>query len=160
MISFHRSDGFEADIFDGGNASVQVYCDILNQTHFNGELPPVSAFAASRLSHPTASPIHAITFKTDEVPELEGIQTPWLILVHHTFCDLPFVAQLLLHEMTHVLLPDENPYHSPKFWATLREKWLIDFDLVSGFGLNGDEEKSGLSKRLLDATLIHRMLGL
>ena len=83
-----------------------------------------------------------------------------MILIHETYCDLPFVAQLMLHEMTHVLLPDENPYHSEKFWSTLRSKWLIDLDLVLGVGLNGDEEPSGLAGQLLDATSIHRQLGL
>ena len=160
MISFTTPEGFEADLVNGGDASLQVFCDKLNQTHFAGNLPPVSAFAASRLKHPSISPLQAITFKTEEAPDLKGLGTPWLILVHENYCEFPFVVQLLLHEMTHVLLPDENPYHSEKFWATLLAKWLLDSNLVLGVGLNGDEKCSGLTKQLLDATAVHRALGL
>jgi hypothetical protein len=67
------------------------------------------------------------------------MQEEWLICIHERFCGLPFLAQLLIHEMTYVLLPAEVPYHSQKFWDTLREKWLIDFPLVVGEGLNDDE---------------------
>jgi hypothetical protein len=160
MISITTPEGLEADIVSGGDASLQVYCDKLNETHFGGSLPPISVSAVSRFKHPTVESLHAITLKTDEVPDLQGLGTPWLILIDQTYCELPFVAQLMLHEMTHVLLPDENPYHSERFWATLRDKWLIEFDLVLGVGLNGDEKKSGLTKQLLDATSIYRHLGL
>jgi hypothetical protein len=159
MISFKTPEGFEADVYSAGDAFVQFVCDTLNVTHFGGKLPPISASAASRLNHPTANPVHAITFRTDEVPELKGLETPWLILIDHRFCDMPFLVQLLLHEMTHVLLPDENPYHSHAFWETLREKWLLDFNLVSGVGLNGDEGPVGLTKELLDKLSAYRLLG-
>jgi len=61
--------------------------------------------------------------------------------------------------MTHVYLPDEQPHHSEKFWNTLREKWLLDADLVLGVGLNGDETPKGLTKELLDQTSILRLWG-
>jgi len=159
MISFETPDGYSVDVVSGGDASLQVICDHLNQTHFAGELPPISVFAAESLIHPTVSPIDAFTFKTDEVPELAGLQTPWLILIHKDFSVLPFLAQLLIHEMTHVYLPDEQPHHSEKFWNTLREKWLLDADLVLGVGLNGDETPKGLTKELLDQTSILRLWG-
>jgi hypothetical protein len=160
MISFTTPEGLEVDVVAGGDASVQVICDKLNETHFEGKLPPISAFAASRIKHPSGKPIHGITLKAEEVPDLRGLGTPWLILIQATYCDFPELIQVLLHEMTHVLLPDENPYHSPKFWATLREKWLLDFDLVLGVGLNEDEQPSGLTQRLLNSTAIHRAFGI
>jgi hypothetical protein len=160
MISLITPDGLEADILSGGDASLQSDCDTLNRTHFGGALPPITVSAVSRFKHTTVDPIQAITLKTDEVPELRGLGTLWLILIHEKYCELPFVAQLLLHEMTHVLLPDEKPYHSEKFWATLREKWLIDLNLVLGVGLNGDETPSGLTKQLLDGTSFLHYLGL
>lgn len=138
---------------------MQVYCDILNKTHFGGALPPIAVFATDRMTHPTASPLQAITLKVEEVPVLKGLDTPWLILIQKNFCEFPFVAQLLLHEMTHIYLPDQEPYHSDAFWTTLREKWLVDFDLVSGGGLNGDESPRGTTKLLLDATVSHRLFG-
>jgi hypothetical protein len=160
MISMKTVDGLEADIVSQGDAALQVFCDLLNASHFGGALPPISVSAVSRFNHPTTDPLHAITLRKEEVPETLGLDTPWLILIHQTYADLPFVAQLLLHEMTHVLLPDENPYHSQKFWVTLREKWLIDLDLVMGVGLNKDEQPSGQTKKLLDATSMLRHLGL
>lgn len=160
VIPIVTADGFEADVLSAGDASLQVFCDTLNNTHFDGALPPISIFAASRFKHPTVQSVHAITLKTDEVPALQGLGTPWLILIHRAYCDLPFVIQLMLHEMTHVFLPHESPYHSKKFWETLQSKWLIDIDLVLGVGLNGDEERGGLTKQLLDATEIYQQLGL
>lgn len=160
MISFETPDGYSVEVVSGGDASLQVICDRLNQTHFAGELPPISAFAAESLIHPTVSPIHAFTFKRDEVPELTGLSTPWLILIHRDFCVMPFLAQLLIHEMTHVYLPDEQPHHSERFWNTLREKWFIDSDLILGVGLNADETPKGLTKELLDQTAILHALGL
>jgi hypothetical protein len=139
---------------------LQVYCDILNETHFEGALSQISVFATEHLTHPTVSPLQAITLKVADVPVLKGLDTPWHILIEKKFCEFPFVAQLLLHEMTHIYLPDEEPYHSENFWATLREKWLIDFDLVSGGGLNGDESPRGITKRLLDATALYRQFGI
>lgn len=159
-IEFVTPDGLEVDLVDGGDASLQAVCDKLNQTHFEGKLPGISVFAASRLEHPSGKPIHAITLKTDEVPTLGGLGTPWLILIHKTHCDLPVLAQLLLHEMTHVLLPDENPYHSKRFWVTLRDKWSVDFDLVLGVGLNGDETPTGLTRQLFDIFSMYHRWGL
>ncbi len=160
MIHFKTDDGGEVDVLDGGDAAIQVICDKLNQTHFEGKLPKISAFAASRIQHPSGKPIHAVTFKESEVPELRGLGTPWLILIHKNYCDFPELAQLLLHEMTHVFLPDESPYHSQKFWATLREKWMLDLDLMLGVGLNSDEKPSGLTKELLDKTALIHAIGL
>src|ERR1700683_725048 len=159
MISFTTPNGYHANLVSGGDASLQLICDQLNRTHFGGELPPISAFAATDLIHSSVSPIHALTFKREEVPESTGLDTPWLILIHQNFCALPFLAQLLIHEMTHVLLPDEDPHHSLKFWATLKEKWLIDFDLVLGVGLNADEMPRRLTNAILDAPAICRLLG-
>jgi hypothetical protein len=163
MISITTKAGLKAELLSGGDAWLQVFCDTLNETHFRGELPPISVCAVSRLEHPTAAPLHAIALKVEEVPEvpvLRSFGTPWVILIHRTYCELPFVVQLMLHEMTHVLLPDESPFHSKNFWATLKEKWKVDCDLVLGVGLNADETPSGLAKRLLEATSIHRSLRL
>lgn len=160
MTKIWTNDGFEAELVKGGDGSLQVYCDILNQTHFGADLPGIAVFATEYMKHPTASPLHAITLKVEEVPILKGLDVPWLILIQRNYCELPFVAQLLLHEMTHVYLPDNVPYHSETFWATLREKWLVDFDLVSGVGLNGDETPRGITKRLLNETALHRHFGI
>lgn len=160
MTSITTPEGLEANIVSGGDATVQAMCDILNRTHFGGALPPISAFAASRLEHPTLGLLPAITLKSDEVSDLRGLGTPWLVLIHERFCMLPFVAQLLLHEMTHVSLPDESPYHSERFWTVLKEKWLVDFSLISGVGLNEDEAPNGLTKQILDIASLHRSLGL
>ena len=159
MTQVTTPEGFEADLKDGGDYSLQVICDKLNETHFGGGLPPISVFAVSRFKHPTIDPLRAITLKTNEVPDLKGLGTPWVVLIHEKFCQLPELAQMLLHEMTHILLPDETPYHSEKFWATLRDKWEQDFELILGVGLNGDETPSGLTKELLDATAVYRRFG-
>jgi hypothetical protein len=153
-------EGFEAEVIEQGGYSLQVICDKLNKTHFGGALPAISALAISSFKHPTLERLNAITFKTVELPDLRALGSDWVILVHERYCGLPDVAQLLLHEMTHVLLPDEDPFHSEKFWATLKEKWMLDFDLVLGVGLNGDEKPSGLVKELLNATALCRNFGL
>lgn len=160
MIKMTTPEGLEADVLSGGDAAIQLICDKLNQTHFGGLLPPITASAASRFKHPGSKPLHAITLKTADVPDLKGLGTPWLVLIHENYCELPELAQLLLHEMIHVLLPDENPYHSQRFWATLREKWLLDSDLVLGVGLNEDEEPKGLVRDLLAIGATCRLLGL
>jgi hypothetical protein len=160
MDTIKTDDGLEADILDGGDEALQVSCNLLNQTHFSGMLPSISVFAVSRLEQPNGKPLHAIALKTENVPDLRGIQSTWVVLVHKNYCDFPFVAQLLLHEMTHVLLPDENPCHSETFWATLREKWEVDMGLVMGVGLNADENPRGLTKLHLDSLALLRKFGL
>jgi hypothetical protein len=152
-------EGFSADVIEQGDFSLQVICDRLNQTHFSGTLPLISVHAVSSFKHSTQEVLHAITFKVEELPDFRPLGRPWVILIHKEHTAFPEVAQLLLHEMTHVLLPDENPYHSQTFWATLREKWMLDLDLLLGVGLNGDERPSGLTKELLDATSIYRDFG-
>ncbi len=152
--------GFEADVRAKGSGSIQVVCDKLNATHFGGVLPAISTFAITRFQHPTKNPLHAIALRTEESPELTGIEIPWAILIHENYCDLPEVAQLLLHEMTHILLPDENPFHSARFWATLREKWMLDMELVLGVGLNADEAPTGLTKEILGLTRLCQLFGI
>jgi len=159
VIKLTTPDGFEADLLDGGDACLQVYCDELNRTHFGGTLPPITVSAVSRFKHPTSEVLFAITFKAEELPVF-GLQTPWLILIHQDYCAMPLGVQYLLHEMTHVFLPDEVPFHSEKFWSTLREKWLIDLELMMGMVFASDETPSGLGKRLLEMTAFHRLLGL
>jgi hypothetical protein len=154
------TEGFEAEIVEQGACSLQVICDKLNQTHFSGNLPAISALAVSTFKHPTLQRLNAITLKIEECPALKFCGTDWVILVHQRYCGLPEIAQLLLHEMTHVSLPDEDPYHSPRFWTTLKEKWLLDLDLVLGVGLNGDEKPSGLTKELLALTTFLHGFGL
>jgi hypothetical protein len=158
MTTITTPDGFEAVLLDGGDHSLQVICDKLNDTHFGGTLPAISVFAVRSISHPTVQVLHAITLKTQEFPDLRGIQTPWVILIQEAYCKLPFAVQLLLHEMTHVLYPDEN--HTEQFWTALRAKWLIDLPLVLGVGLHEDESPTGLIKELLDSIFACRRLGL
>lgn len=159
MPSFETPDGIFVELIGTGDVLVQVLCDRLNQTHFDGKLPRISAFAATEIVHPTVSPVHALTFMQSELPKQVELSTPWLIVIHETFCVLPFLAQLLLHEMTHVYLPDEQPHHSAKFWATLREKWLINSELVMGAGLNADETPKGLTLEFLQQRAIAQSVG-
>ena len=154
------TEGFEAEIVEQGACSVQAICDKLSQTHFAGKLPAIGVFAASGFKHPTLQRLNAITLKIEECPALKFCGAPWVILVHERYCGLPEIVQFLLHEMTHVLLPDENPYHSERFWTTLKEKWLLDLNLVLGVGLNGDEKPSGLTKDLLALTTFLHGFGL
>ena len=160
MISFQTPDEYRIEVFSGGDLMVQHLCDALNKSHFDGKLPSIMACAAQSIKHPEAKPIQAVTFRVSDVPELRGMQDEWLICIDQRFCEFPFLAQLLLHEMTHVLLPDEDPFHSRKFWQTLREKWLIDFGLVAGAGLNADEKQDEIVKKILAGQGVSEMLGL
>jgi hypothetical protein len=160
MTTITISGGFEADLRETGDVSLQGTFEKLKQTHFGGNLPEVSVFAVTRFKHPTEEMVHAFALKTEESPELRDIGTPWAILIHENYCALPGLAQYLLHEMTHVLLPNENPFHSAHFWATLREKWMLDLNLVMGVGLNGDEIPSGLTKEILSLTKVCHLFGL
>lgn len=156
MTMITTSDGFEADLCEKSSGPLQAVCEKLNQTHFGGALPEILVLAVTRFKHPTTDVVHAITLRTKEIPELNGLEAPWVILIHENHCILPDVAQYLLHEMTHVLLPDEDPFHSARFWATLREKWMLDMDLILGVGLNKDEAPSGLTKEILDLANLSR----
>jgi len=147
------SEGFKAEVIEQGAQSVQSICDKLNQTHFEGRLPGITALAVSRFEHPHSERLNAITFKAEELPKDAAFGNPWVIFIHERYCGLP-------EQMTHILMPDESPYHSAKFWTTLKEKWLLDFDLVLGVGLNGDEKPTGLVQELLATTNLLRMLGL
>ena len=69
MNTIITSEGFEADV----TLTLQPCCDMLNATHFDGALPLISAFAVSRFKHPTMHPLHAISIKTEEIPELQGL---------------------------------------------------------------------------------------
>jgi len=157
LVTLLTHDGFQAVIEHSGHAFVQAACDKLSQTHFDGNLPPIRCFVAEALLHPGAhfssneNFVQALTMETKDFVNADQISEPWIIFIDKRFCGMPLVMQFLLHEMVHVLYPNEDPFHSLRFWETVKEKWLKDLDLVMGVGLNADERPSGLSAEMRSA---------